>query len=567
MTEHRRLYLLILLMTSVSLVVAGIAMSMLYRAAIDETRERLMETAQSQARLIEAVARFDAVQRTDFPDGATAATISQIIDAHKRYDAAGRTGEFALARREGDRIVFLFSHRHQDLGEVKPIPWDSTLAEPMRRALSGKSGTVVGLDYHGQTVLAAHEPVSELNMGVVAKVDLAEVRAPFVRAGLWGFAAAVVVVFFASLLFLRISNPMVARIREQHARLNAILNTAADGVVTIDAQGVIESFNPAAEEIFGWSADEVVGRNVNMLMPQPYHGEHDDYLANYLKTGRKKIIGVGRDVVGLRKDGSRFPMDLAVSEVRLGGRHFFTGIVRDISERKRAEQEHRLAGIGQMLSAIAHESRNSLQRIQAGVEMLRLDLDDMPEAGRLLDGIERASDNLTRLYEELREFAAPLRLQREMCDLREIWHLAWANLGHVRQGRQAELRDPSNGADLRLEVDEFRIEQVFRNLMENSLAACGDPTEIEIVCRDVQHDGVPSVCVRIRDNGPGLSDEQKSKIFDAFYTTKVKGTGLGMAIAKRIVEAHGGQIMLGESAGRGAEFRITLPRKNVPGTS
>jgi PAS domain S-box-containing protein len=547
-------------MTGVSLGVGAIAMWLLYHTAIEQERDRLMETAQSQARLIEAVARFDAVESGDFPQGSTAATISQIVDAHKNYEWAGRTGEFALGRREGDQIVFLLAHRHERLGRASPVPWDSKLAEPMRQALLGNSGTIIAQDYRGETVLAAHEPVKELNLGIVAKIDLAEVRAPFVWTGLWSFIAAVLLVLFASLLFLRVSSPMVTRIEEQHARLNAILDTAADGVITINAQGDIESFNPAAERMFGWRKEEVVGKNVSLLMPQPEKDEHDRYLVDYLRTGRKKIIGVGREVSGLRKDGSQFPMDLAVSEVRRRDRRFFTGMVRDITERKRAEQDRRLAAVGQMLSAIAHESRNSLQRIQACLEMLRLDFEDNPEAARQLDGIERASDNLTRLFEELREFAAPLNLQREACDLGEIWRIAWANLAHMRRDRQAELRESGHGTDLRLEADGFRLEQVFRNMMENSLAACQDPVEIDIVCSEELHQGAPSVCIHIRDNGPGLSEEQKRRLFDAFYTTKAKGTGLGMAISRRIVEAHGGRIAVGEDCTRGAEFRLVLPR-------
>ena len=153
----------------------------LYQAAIDEERDRLMESAQSQARLIEAVARFDAVQSADFPEGSSAATISQIVDAHKNFKGVGETGEFTLARREGEQIVFLLSHRHQDLEDVKPVPWDSQLAQPMRLALSGFSGTVIAVDYRGERVLAAHEPVAELELGIVAKIDLAEVRAPFIQ--------------------------------------------------------------------------------------------------------------------------------------------------------------------------------------------------------------------------------------------------------------------------------------------------------------------------------------------------------------------------------------------------
>jgi len=214
MSERKRFFLLILIMTIVSLIVGGIAIFMLYNTAMGETRERLVETAQSQARLIEAVARFDAIYSRDYPEGATSATISQVIDAHKHYRGFGQTGEFTLAKRNGNDIVFLLSHRHYDLENLKPIPFDSHLGEPMRRALLKQSGTVIGLDYRGEVVLAAYEPVEELNLGIVAKIDLAEVRAPFIKAGSVGLVVAVFVVLIGVILFLRISNPIIERLKE-----------------------------------------------------------------------------------------------------------------------------------------------------------------------------------------------------------------------------------------------------------------------------------------------------------------------------------------------------------------
>lgn len=210
---------MISIMATASLIVAGITILMLYLAAFEEERARLVETAQSQARLIEAVVRFDTIYSKDYPKGPEEATLSQIIDAHKHYKGFGETGEFTLARREGEDIVFLLRHRHHDLENPQPIPMASELAEPMRRALSGLSGTVVGFDYRGESVLAAYEPVGELNLGIVAKIDLAEIRAPFVRAGLIAGGFGILVVLAGALLFLWISNPMIERLEEHTAEL------------------------------------------------------------------------------------------------------------------------------------------------------------------------------------------------------------------------------------------------------------------------------------------------------------------------------------------------------------
>ncbi len=176
MTEHKRLYLLISIMTGASLLVGGIAIYVLYHAAMHEERDRLMESAQSQARLIEAVARFDAVESIDFPQGSSAATINQIVDAHQNFNGVGETGEFTLVRREGNQIVFLLSHRHHDLEDLKPVLWESQLAQPMRLALSGHWARSSRLITVASGFWPRTEPVAELDLGIVAKIDLAEVR-------------------------------------------------------------------------------------------------------------------------------------------------------------------------------------------------------------------------------------------------------------------------------------------------------------------------------------------------------------------------------------------------------
>lgn len=182
--ERRRIILLSLILGVGCVIVTATTMWMLYQAVLQEQRDRLMVTAQSQARLIEAVARFDAIYSRNYPGGSSEATMRQIIDAHENYRGFGKTGEFTVAKRDGDSIVFQFRHRHDQVEVPEPIPFASDLAEPMRRALEGRSGTVIGLDYRGVTVLAAHEPINGLDLGIVAKTDMAEVRAPFVKAAM-----------------------------------------------------------------------------------------------------------------------------------------------------------------------------------------------------------------------------------------------------------------------------------------------------------------------------------------------------------------------------------------------
>ncbi|MEE9594986.1 MAG: histidine kinase dimerization/phosphoacceptor domain -containing protein [Candidatus Hydrothermarchaeales archaeon] len=243
MKEYKRVFTLILIMTIVSLAVVSIAIQLLYQTALEEERARLVETAHSRARLIEAVARFDAIYSTDYPGGAQEATLSQIVDAHEKFEGFGKTGEFTLARRDGDNIEFLLTHRHSrltgeastqegfEVGFREPISFDSGLAEPMRQALLGHSGTIIGLDYRGEEVLAAYEPVGELDLGIVAKIDLAEVKAPFVNASIVVIGATVLLVLLGAVLFLRISNPMIRQMEEnaiQLRQMNVELGELAD---------------------------------------------------------------------------------------------------------------------------------------------------------------------------------------------------------------------------------------------------------------------------------------------------------------------------------------------------
>jgi PAS domain S-box-containing protein len=362
MNERKRVFLLILIMATASLIVAGIAIFMLYRAAFDEERARLVETAQSQARLIEAVARFDSIYSSDYPEGPEEATLSQIVDAHKHYKGFGETGEFTLAKREGDSIVFLLSHRHYDLQYPKPVPFNSELAEAMRRALLGLSGTVVGLDYRGEVVLAAHEPVAELNCGIVAKIDLAEIRRPFVKAGVTAGSIAVLIVLAGAALFLRVSNPMIRRLQEYTTELGnvneqlkieidkcrlteealrgseekyrSLFEHANDSIFIIDpSTHRFLDVNENAAKRLGYVRKELLQLTFDDIDAQMEAQRNDAIMRELLDTG-----SVTFEHVHLRKDGTKVPVEISSRLMEYGGRQVFQSIARDITERKRTEE-------------------------------------------------------------------------------------------------------------------------------------------------------------------------------------------------------------------------------------
>ncbi len=350
--RNRHILLLILVMAGIALSVSGTAITMLYQTAIQQQAMRLAETVQSQARFLEAVARFDArFSREDVPGGAFAATFQQIREAHELFKGFGKTGEFALAKRDGEQMVFLLAQRDEssknaDISRI--VPMHGGLAQPMREALKGHSGTLVGLDYRGFKVLAAYEPVAELDLGIVAKIDLAEIRQPFFQAGLLVIMITWLLVFIGTFFVRRIGNPLVNRLQENEQRLRGILDTAADGIITLDERGVIRSFNQSAEQIFGCAADEVIGENIDTLIVEPY--PYPSSAEGAESAGSASQRGdAGREITGLHRSGKEIPLEITVSEVLDQDSRIITSIVRNITERKEAmvalyqrEQELRL---------------------------------------------------------------------------------------------------------------------------------------------------------------------------------------------------------------------------------
>jgi signal transduction histidine kinase len=363
--------------------------------------------------------------------------------------------------------------------------------------------------------------------------------------------------------------------RDQTRILQSILDNMGDGVVVVEAEGPFRLFNPRAREIFHvCSADDVPD------VREP--GWAAQYgLELYLPDGRTRCLPeqsplaraargevVERAKIVLRRPAEGRSMWLSVTaRPLLDGSGVMSGgvaVVRDITAQVEAErkllQSERLAAIGQMVAGVAHESRNALQQIQACCGLLSWKLDGDEESLELLHDVDRAKQRLQRLFDDLRGYAAPPKLEPSRRDVRDILVAAWNSLTHPREGRNASLRQTTMVADTCCAVDPLQLEQVFRNILENSLAACEDPVEIEAHFTVAALEGSEAVQISIRDNGPGLGPEQRENIFQPFYTTKSQGSGLGMAITRRIVEAHGGQIAVGASSMPGTEILLTLPR-------
>jgi two-component system, LuxR family, sensor kinase FixL len=359
--------------------------------------------------------------------------------------------------------------------------------------------------------------------------------------------------------------------REEHLR--SVLDTVPDATVVICEKGMIQSFNAAAERLFGYEESAVIGQNVSLLMPTPYREEHDGYIQRYLATGEKRIIGIDRVVTGQRKDGSTFPMKLEVGEMHSSERRFFTGFVRDLTERQETEHQlqelqtelarlSRLTAMGEMASTLAHEINQPLSAISnylQGCSRL-LETVDHPSAPKIRDALTETTKQTLRagnIIRQLREFVARGETEKHPENINKLVEeaSALALVGAKEEGVRTLFR-----FDIHIDpvlVEKVQIQQVLLNLMRNAIEAMHgcDRKELLVTTAAAPRDMV-EVCVS--DTGHGLSDEIADRLFQPFVTTKPAGMGVGLSISKRIIEAHGGKMWAEPNQGGGTVFRFTL---------
>jgi len=365
-------------------------------------------------------------------------------------------------------------------------------------------------------------------------------------------------------------------LRQSTERLQAVLNAAVDGIVLIDPSGIIQSVNPSVQRMFGYVPEDLVGRNVKMLMPQPWREEHDGYLSRYLATGQARIIGIGREVEGRRRDGSTFPLDLAVSEVRHGGELFFLGMLRDISERVRLEaeirQSQKMEAIGRLAGGVAHDFNTLLGTIRGYSEML---LGAMPRDEALYRHVEQIHGAALRGAQLTRQLLAFSRrqeivaqavdLEKLLADLEQMLdRLIGEDIVVVRQV------EPQVG---RVWGDSGELHQVILNLVINACDAMPDGGFLTLSLRNLDTDEEIAIdggrlppgryaVLRVADTGTGMDEETRKRIFEPFFTTKEpgKGTGLGLSTVHSILRRSHGGIAVESRLGQGTTFRTYLPR-------
>lgn len=366
------------------------------------------------------------------------------------------------------------------------------------------------------------------------------------------------------------------------SKLEAILNSAVAAIITIDTDGLIDSVNPATERIFGYPADELIGQNVRMLMPEPFHSEHDSYISNYLSTRRRKIIGIGREVMGKRKDGTTFPLDLSVSEFVAGGKRYFAGIITNLSDRKRVEealleserklaQAQRLEAIGQLTGGIAHDFNNLLTVITGNLELIEMRLQG-EQLHKMLRDAQEAADLAAKLTSRLLAFARRSHLEPEIVETNDLV-LNVTSMLRRTLGEHISLSTVLAPDLWQVKVDPTQAESSLVNLAINARDAMSGGGKLVVETRNIRMEEVRNgdtvelphgdyVQVSVSDTGTGMPADVKDRAFEPFFTTKTRGhgTGLGLSMVYGFAKQSGGHVTIYSELGHGTTINIYLPR-------
>jgi two-component system sensor kinase FixL len=356
--------------------------------------------------------------------------------------------------------------------------------------------------------------------------------------------------------------------REDDSYLTAIVNAVVDGVITIDERGVVLSMNPAAAKLFGFTPSEVIGQNVRMLMPEPDRGKHDSYISEYRRTGAPKIIGIGRQVEGMRKDGSVFPMELGVSVAETQGKRVFVGLIHDLSQTRRFErrlhelQTNRFDLMENMAAGLAHELKQPLAAIAAYINFAHRQLKQkdfsIAKVEEMLDGANAQVFRASEIIDNLRQFIARGETVRTPQNLNAVVRTACEFTDAIAKEHNVKTTIDLEASPDTVVINKVQIQQVVVNLKRNAIEAMQncERREMRVSTRLVE---AKLIRVDVADTGPGLPQEINDRLFEQFTTTKPHGLGVGLSISRAIIEAHRGKIWAEPNPGGGTIFSFVLP--------
>jgi len=701
-----------LVMFAITIIVIVVTLWFEYSASLEQQRGMLVNIAKSNARMIEAIARFDSVQDgNSHSDRDYAATLMQIKDAYGRLGGLGRTGELALARLRDGVIEFLIEQRYGDVRGKDTVPMASTLAEPMRQALLGRSGTILGLDYRGMEVLAAFEPVLGMDMGIVAKVDYAEIRAPHIRAGLIALAVGFVVMMTGIALLYRFADPLVRQINQASARFRDFADTASDWYWETDQRYAITYVSDRYLELLGVSREGVIGQPLNKLMGsmaneyadvssrsddlnggtgdrkvywkslstikdrvgnehyitisgKPYVDEHGTVLGfrgtgsditsqmkaeksykafkntldrvldcvfmfdpetlkfTYVNQGAIEHVRYTYDelmkmtpidlqpefneemfrmildpmisgektvekfeTVHRTKNGVSVPVEIFLQYVSSRDeKPQFVSIVRDITERQRADEERaaveqalndsqKMEALGHLSGGMAHEFNNMLVPI---IGLTELTISSLPEDSDEHENLEIALDAAMRARELIEQILLFSRSEGRTLEPVDFAKLISQGIKILRASLPTQVivaDDLSQGEGTQVICEPTEINQILMNLGKNAADAIGEKgghIMIKLDTVDLHEKRAARIYgvtpgtyakFEVRDDGCGMSRETQMKIFNPFYTTKEvgSGTGMGLSMVHGLVKNYGGAVHVRSALGKGTTFEVLLP--------
>lgn len=579
---------LLALLAGVMLITNSVVIGVLYRISLDAERAHLVEKVKSQANLIEILLTKEVISGEKNAQSIIGSRSYQLIrDSYKSVRSFGETGELVFGYRGDDMIRFLWSHRRFDLQSPRPVPWESDLAEPMRRALLGQRGVMDGAeDYAGARVMAAYEPLSPLGLGLVAKIDIAEIRQPFITAAAITILSSMLLLAIASLFLLQktrlktISQPSAGRLTRRDPWFEATMDNIADGIIMIDEQGKVLAYNAAAKQIFGYDPSEIVGRNLSLLMSAKEGRLHDSYIQRYLMSGVGQILGRGpRELTALRNDGSEVPIELTIDVFESENSKIFIGSVRDISERKLQQiqliQAQKMEAVGQLTGGLAHDFNNLLTAIQGNLELLRDKVEKGSSGERFINTAEKASKRGAELVNNLMAFSRRQSVSNEIVQSNSVVEDAIRLVGpSLQESIKLEVFLAEDTWEVNL--DAAQLENALVNIIFNAKDAIKDSGTIKVTTNNTYLDqndchrlggGRPGPYVRIAivDNGSGMSQEVIDRVFEPFFSTKESGmgTGLGLSMVYGFIKQSKGLVRLQSEENGGSSFELFFPKSKL----
>ncbi|MBP7933029.1 MAG: response regulator [Phycisphaerae bacterium] len=615
MGERKRILTFVLIMAAVAALAIGATLALLHSTSFERHRVRLSEVACNTARIVEMAARYhEAVRPNASGEDAAAIALSALRGGASRSLGLGESGEIRLARQSDGTILALWPKLSPDT-ITRSGPPGLSLSEPMRLALKGRSGTLVGLDGRGVRVLAAHEPVAGLGWSVIAQIDLSEIRAPFVKAGLYLLVLTLVMIAICTKFLMLFADSLVRRLRASEVRTQAIVEIADDGIVIADAGGVILSWNSAAERIFGYSAAETVGHSlVDLIVPERYRETKGAAMRRFARDGQGRALGTTLELTALHKSGAEFPIELTLSAFRDASGFMALAMVRDITQRKltelrEREQAAQLAAKNEALEAqrqqlraqhdellavnaalvqarntaeaasrakseflanMSHEIRTPMTAILGFAENLLLP--DLPpqEARSAAETIRRNGEHLLAIINDILDLskieAGKLEIERIACSPRQILSEVATLFRGAAEAKQLNLKIESLGPiPDKIRCDPTRLRQILQNMVGNAVKFTASGSVGVLVSEGETAAGARFLQFDVIDTGVGMTEEQSRRLFEPFMqadsstTRQFGGTGLGLTLTRHLAELLGGTAELVRSApGQGSHFRFTV---------